>query len=72
MLESTAFKSDLLTKLGTIYTGINISIDVSTPTVDNYTPPVAKKAAVDAGFPLAIPSKVVHVCIGMFSIAMVW
>jgi len=76
-LESTGFKTGLVTKVGTIYTGKTISIEVSTPTVDNYTPPTTtaapkKKASVAAGFPLAMPSKLVHVCIGMFSIAMVW
>jgi hypothetical protein len=76
-LESANFQNGLVTQLGSLYTGKTISIEVSTPTVDNYTPPTTtagpkKKASVDAGFPLAMPSKVVQICIGILSIAMVW
>jgi hypothetical protein len=51
-LESTAFKTNLITKLDDIYTGKTISVEVSTPTVDDYTTTTAapaKKAAVSAG-----------------------
>ena len=37
-LESSAFKTGLVTQLGTLYTGKTISIVVSTPIVDDYTP----------------------------------
>lgn len=52
-LESTAFKTNLITKLDDIYTGKTISVEVSTPTVDDYTYTTtaapAKKAAVSTG-----------------------
>jgi len=76
-LESAEFKNGLVTQLGSLYTGKTIAVNVATPAIDNYTPPTTtagpkKKASVDAGFPLAMPSKVVQICIGILSIAMVW
>jgi hypothetical protein len=76
-LESANFQNGLVTQLGSLYTGKTIAVNVATPAIDNYTPPTTtagpkKKASVDAGFPLAMPSKVVQICIGILSIAMVW
>jgi hypothetical protein len=76
-LESANFQNGLVTQLGSLYTGKTIVVVVATPAIDNYTPPTTtagpkKKASVDAGFPLAMPSKVVQICIGILSIAMVW